>query len=171
MAQYMSIGKGQPWEPGFLGRAPWLGLSAILGALVGIIAAILVLVISNGQPVHNWVVQPTVYLAIASAATNIFLHFALTEAVNIAWWRRAMKKDTTIGDLHRSWDFKHSLWAALTSGRHFNRIALAAIFVALVPINGPLLQRASRPGPGHFEQDTDVQLVIAQKIPDGYANS
>lgn len=160
--------RGNPWQPGFLRRAPWLGLIAFLGALVGILAAAFVLYTSNNQPIHHWSVQPTVYLAITSAATNILLHFALTQAVIVAWWRRALRKNTTIGDLHRSWDYGQSLWAAITSGRHFSAIALASILVALVPINGPLLQRASRVQQGRFEQNTEVRVNIAAEIPEGY---
>ena len=162
---------GNPWQPSFFRRAPWLGLAAMLGALMGLLAAVVVLYVSNNQPMHNWNVQPTVCLAIASTATNIFLHFALTQAVTVAWWKRALQQDTTIADLHRRWETGQSLWAALTSGRHFSLIALASIPVALVPINGPLLQRASQIRSGHFEQDTNVHIHIARELPDGYSSS
>lgn len=138
---------------------------------MGVLAAVVVLYVSNNQPIYSWNVQPTVCLAIASAATNIFLHFALTEAVTVAWWKRALQQDTTIADMHRRWETGQSLWAALTSGRHFSLIALASILVALVPINGPLLQRASQIRNGHFEQDTHVYIHIAHEIPDGYSYS
>lgn len=160
--------KGDPWRPGFFRCAPWLGLGAMLGALFGILAAILVLFLSNDKPVEDWNVQPTVSLAIASTATNILLHFALTQAVSVAWWRRAVKKDTTIADLHHNWDSGRSLWAALTSGRHFNSISLASIFVALVPINGPLLQRASHVRQKTFSEEKTVFINISQEIPKGY---
>ncbi|KAL8665656.1 MAG: hypothetical protein Q9168_007658 [Polycauliona sp. 1 TL-2023] len=160
--------RGNPWKPGFFRRVPWLGLIAFLGALVGILAAAAILYTSNDKPVHDWSLQPTVYLAIASAATNILLHFALTQAANVAWWRRAIRKDSTIADLHRNWDYGQSLWASITSGRHFSAIALASILVALVPVNGPLLQRASRVQRGRFDQDTEVRVNIAAEIPGGY---
>ncbi|KAL8787562.1 MAG: hypothetical protein Q9213_002124 [Squamulea squamosa] len=170
--QYNVIpGKGNPWRPGFFRRAPWLGLSALLGAFAGVVGAVIILYLSDGKPIHSWSVQPTVYLAISSAVTNILLHFALTQAVTVAWWQRALQKDTTIADLHRNWDYGQSLWAALTSGRHFSTIALASILVALVPINGPLLQRASRIQQGHFEQMTDVRVNIVAEIPEGYVTS
>lgn len=159
--------RGLPWQPGFFRRAPWLGIIAFLGALGGILAAGVVLFTSNNKPIHEWSVQPTVYLAIASAATNILLHFALSQAVTVAWWRRALRKDTTVADLHRSWDYGQSLWAALTSGRHFSAIALASILVALIPVNGPLLQRATRVQSGRFEHNTDVRVNIAPEIPEG----
>ena len=142
----------------------------MLGALFGVVAGVLVLRFSNKQPIENWSVQPTVYLAIASAATSIFLHFAFIEAVTVAWWYRAMKPNATISDLHRTWHYGQSLRAAVTSGRHFNAIALASILVALVPINGPLLQRASRIEQGYFEQDMSVNITIAEVLPDGFAS-
>ena len=143
----------------------------MLGALFGILAGTLVLYFSDNQPVDEWTVQPTVYLAIASAATNIFLHFALTEAVTIAWWCRAMKPTTSFADLHRNWNTGQSVWAAATSGLKFNNIALASVLIALVPVNGPLLQRASRIDQGHFERETLVTIPIAEVIPEAYVAS
>lgn len=162
--------KGNLWLPSFFRCAPWLGLIAMLGTLISVLAAIIVLYLSNIKSIDDWTVQPTVYLAIASAATNIFLQFALTKVVTVAWWSRVLQKDTTIADLHRSWEHGQSLWAALASGRHFSAFALASILVAIIPINGPLLQRASLIIPGYFQPDTDVRINIAQKIPEGYVS-
>ncbi|KAF7507374.1 hypothetical protein GJ744_010691 [Endocarpon pusillum] len=133
----------RPWHPGFLARFPWLGLGALLGSILGVVLSVIILITSDGDPISGWRFQPTVYLSIASTATNIMLHFALTEGARVAWWRQAMKEKNKLGDLHRFWDFANSLWAATTSGRYFNLIALACIFTAIAPINGPLLQRAS----------------------------
>ncbi|KAL9632908.1 MAG: hypothetical protein Q9204_003612 [Flavoplaca sp. TL-2023a] len=157
--EYDAIDKaGNPWQPGLFRRAPWLGLGAMLGALLGILAAIIILKVSDGQPIQNWSVQPTVYLAIATAATNIFLHYALIEAVAIFWWARALKKDTTpLGAL-----------TGVFSTRNFSIAALASVLVPLVPINRPFLQRASRVTQGHFEQSTDVNINIASRIPEGF---
>ena len=166
--EYQSKQRGSPWQPGFIRRSPWAGLGTMLGALLGVLAGVLVLYLSDNQPVEHWTVQPTVYLAIASAATNTFLQFALTEALTIAWWCRALKPNTSFADLHRTWDFGQSLWSAVTSGRNFNTIALASVLVALVPINGPLLQRASRFKPGHFERETSVNILVAEDLPDAY---
>ncbi|KAL8924537.1 MAG: hypothetical protein Q9208_004012 [Pyrenodesmia sp. 3 TL-2023] len=166
--RYETVEKvGNSWQPGFFRRVPWLGLTAMLGALVGVLGAVVVLYLSDNKPVQAWSVQPTVYLAIASAATNIFLHFALTEAVTATWWRRALKQQTTVADLHRCWEHGQSLWVALTSGREFSVVALASILVALGPINGPLLQRASRIQQGSFERDTDLHINIASELPEG----
>ena len=170
--EYQVVGRRlDSWQPSFWRRIPWAGLSALSGALAGVLAAAILLNASNEQPTHDWTVQPTVYLAIFSTATNILLHFAFTRALTVAWWRRALGEDTTIADLHRDWEHGQSLWAALTSGRHFSCIALASILVALVPINGPLLQRASRVRQAHFERYTNVNISIAPEIPEGYVLS
>lgn len=161
-------GPKNPWKTTAISRLPIPGFAALLGALLGVVASIAILMGSNGQPTQSWSLQPTVYLAVASAVTNIALHFALTEGVTVAWWRRASEEDTSIGDLHRHWSYGNSLWAAVTSGRHINMVAIASIFVAIGPINGPLLQRASRVTFGQFNQDTDVSIKIAQRLPDGY---
>ena len=166
--EYNAVDRRNPWSPSFLGRAPYLGLGAMIGALLAMVAAAVILFVSDDQPTSRWKIQPTVYLAIASAAIAVFTTFALTEAATIAWWSRAMRENTTIADLQRTWEFGHSLWAALASGRYFNLVALASILVALVPINGPLLQRASLVRQGHFDQNTEVSVKIAQALPDGY---
>lgn len=119
-------------------QLPWLGLAAPVGAAGCAVASAFVLIRSDGQSIHDWTLQPTVYLAIASASANILLHYPLAEGVNVAWWRRSLKDGTTVNDLHRYWDYGNSLWAASTSGRHFNLVALASIMAALAPINGPL---------------------------------
>lgn len=161
-------GPKNPWKATAFRRLPILGFAALLGALLGVGASIAILIKSDGQPTKSWSLQPTVYLAIASTVTNIALHFALTEGVTVAWWRRASKENTSIADLHRHWSYGNSLWAAFTSGKHVNMVAIASIFVAIGPINGPLLQRASRVTFGQFIQNTDVSIKIAQSLPNGY---
>lgn len=162
--------KLRPWRPGFLARLPWLGLGALFGSIVGIAVSIAILVLSNGDPISQWRFQPTVYLSVASTATNIMLHFALTEGARVAWWRQAMKEKNKLGDLHRFWDFGNSLWAATTSGRYFNLIALACIFTAIAPINGPLLQRASTVKEASSgSEPTTLELAIATTLPAGFS--
>lgn len=98
----------------------------MLGALLGVLASVVSLKVSDGKLTQDWSMQPTVYLAIASAATKIFVHYALIQAVDVAWWTRALKKATTVTDLHYAWDHEHSLLAALTalfSRRHFSAAA------------------------------------------------
>lgn len=157
-----------PWNPSLVRRLPWLSLAALLGALAGAASSVAVLVTSDGKATSEWYIQPTVYLSISSTVTNLFLYLALSEGVNVAWWRRATREDTKLVDLHRHWSYGNSFWAAFTSGRHVNLVALASILVAIGPINGPLLQRALEVNVGHLLQPSNVGIKIAQSLPDGY---
>ncbi|MDI1490039.1 MAG: hypothetical protein OHK93_001238 [Ramalina farinacea] len=168
--KYGSVGAtaSNPWVTSPLRRLPWTGLGALLGALCTTIVSICILTESDGQPIDRWNVQPTVYLAIASTATNILTLYALHEAIRIAWWRRATQRNTTITDLHRWWSYGDSLWAALRSGKHVNPIAIASLLVAIGPINGPLLQRASYQGTAQTSKSTALDLRVAQQLPGSY---
>ena len=169
--EYDSVGawtSRNPWNPSLLRRLPWLGLAALLGALAGAASSVAALVASDGDATSEWSIQPTVYLSISSTVTNLFLYLALSEGVNVAWWRRATRENTKLADLHRHWSYGNSFWAAFTSGRHLNLVALASVLVALGPSNGPLLQRALQVNVGHLLQQSNVGIKIAQSLPDGY---
>lgn len=42
------------------------------------------------------------------------------------------------------------------------------MLVAIGPINGPLLQKASHIAFGNFSQDVNIEIMLAQSLPDGY---
>lgn len=134
---------GRAWQTGVLRRMPWMGLSCVLGALLGVVASILILAVSNDAPITDWRFPPTVYLSISYTVTNILIVGAFSEGVTVSWWRKAMGEKTDLGDLHRYWAFGTSPVAAAGAGRKFNYMAFASLLVALTPINGPLLQRSS----------------------------
>ncbi|KAK5198412.1 hypothetical protein LTR99_007337 [Exophiala xenobiotica] len=94
--------------------------------------------------------------------------YALLEGVTIAWWHTALKEGTNVGDLHRMWEFGHGFLSAVLSGRHFNLVALASILVALSPINGPLLQRASTLANATVTAQQEFELQINPLVPRGY---
>ena len=139
--------KPQAWQPSRWKYIPWLGLSAWFGAILATAGAVAVLSSSNMKPTDEWPsktiqVQPTVLLAILTAITNTFLRFAFSEGTTISWWKEAFKGGT-IENLHRNWAYGLNLWAAVTSGRHLNMLAVGCILTSVVVIDGPLLQRAS----------------------------
>lgn len=152
------------WRPGALRRIPWIGLAAVVGAIIGIAAAVAILVASNGALISDWTYPPTVYLSITYTISNILLNIGLSKGVTINWWRKALMDGTQLGDLHRYWDFGNSVLAAAMAGRRFNFIALACIFVALTPINGPLLQRASSVGIETVYSAVDLEMAATKKI-------
>lgn len=146
-SSYHQLRSGTPWECGVLRHIPWLGISALIGVLLCIITSAVVLTASNGKridtwPTQNFTVQPAVLLALLSALTNTLLRFSLQEGCTIAWWHKATKGGE-VADLHRYWAYGASSKASVTSGRHFNKVALACLLTTLVVIDGPLLQRAS----------------------------
>jgi hypothetical protein len=86
----------QPWLPGFWTRFPYRGISMWLLALIGTMAAVLILKYSDGVPVSDWDehIQPTVWLALTSALSGAFLACAFTEGAAISYWRTAGKPVT-----------------------------------------------------------------------------
>jgi hypothetical protein len=85
---------GMAWEPKNFRRFPWSALFALFLAASATFACIGILVGSDGKIVEDWPVSPSVWLAILSATANASLRYALSEAVNIAWWTRALKGGT-----------------------------------------------------------------------------
>nr|KAK5436956.1 hypothetical protein LTR18_009321 [Exophiala xenobiotica] len=168
---YHIVESHAPWSPGSVARLPSLGFAALVGAVLCIAASAGILIASNGRPITDWRIQPTVWLAVVSTAFNILLHYGLSEGINVSWWRRVMQPQIQLGDLHRNWAFGNSLRAAVTAGRYVNIIAIASILTAIAPINNPLLQRASRVAVGHTEVVSPVTLKvpIAPAIPRGYS--
>ena len=131
------------WKTGFWRRLPWAGHLALIATLVASAFMIQILVTSDGQPIDSWTYQPTVLLSITYTLANLALQYALTQAITVAWWVKALRGDAKVRDLHHIWAFGHGVKDIVLAGRSFNMIALAALVVTLVPINGPLLQRAS----------------------------
>ena len=165
---YRAVEPGRPWQPGFWTRLPWLAVGALTLSLLGTAAFVGILIGSHGTPISAWRFQPTVYLSIAYTITHITLTFALAEGVNIAWWSRAIKKEANIGDLHRIWAFGNNVWAASTSGHRFNLIALACLLVAINPVIGPLLQRASRVEFASITSQTMLSVPLTKEVPYGW---
>lgn len=164
---FVDVNNRNPWRAGVLARMPWVGFAALLGTLICASAGAIILILSNGNPLIDWSVQPTVWLAITTALANILLHFALSEGATISFWRKAVQGGT-INDLHREWAYANGLWASLTAGRHFNLMALACLIAACSPINGPLLQRASTVTTEDLQNLKPIKIRIAPEIPADY---
>ncbi len=100
------------WQPAST-HFPYSGFGALLLASAGVVVSVAILLASNGDDVRSWKFQPTVYISIASTVTNITVAYALFEGLNVAWWHKALKDGTVIGDLHRIWAFGNSVLAAI----------------------------------------------------------
>jgi hypothetical protein len=147
-------------------RFPWPGFLSLLFSVLAAASMVAVLVILNNklELVAGWTISPAVYLAIALKIANILLNYAF-EGVEVGWWVKSMKQGSNISQLHDVWAYGTSLKRAVISGRSFSLVALACITVALAPVNGPLLQRASTIT--SMPQNTQATLTVlaAQEFP------
>lgn len=169
--RYRTLAPSTPWRAGGIRRFPWPGFFSLLFAVLAAASMVAVLVISNDKPVTGWTLSPAVYLAIASTVANILLNYALSEGVQVAWWVKSMKRGSNISDLHNVWSHGTSVRRALISGRSFNLVALACITVALAPVNGPLLQRASTITTASHNTEATLTILAAQEFPTGYTGT
>ncbi|KAK7397895.1 hypothetical protein QQX98_012730 [Neonectria punicea] len=163
----------QPWQPGFWKRFPVRGLGMWLLALVGTVAAVLILIYSDGVPVDHWdkQIQPTVWLALTSALTGAFLACAFAEAGAISYWRAA-GKPTTLEQLQAVYGSSTGIieaalnlvtWKSKTLG-------LASILMTLSVLRGPLMQRASSTANEYEAQTGTFDFHIARELPQDYAS-
>lgn len=79
----LALWRAGAWTPRFLRLRPLVGLAAVSVSIVCTFAALAVLVISNGEPVVEWPIKPSVYLAIFAAIGNSALALARMEAVSV----------------------------------------------------------------------------------------
>ncbi len=130
---------GHPWEPGIWRQFPLRGITALSFSLFCMAGSIAIFYRSDGQPVHNWRVSPTVCLALLTTGANISLRFAFHQGVKISWWHSAFK-GANVQELHQKWLYGERFWRALSAGRNFNLVALASVATTLVVIDQPLFR-------------------------------
>lgn len=128
---------------------PWQGLIGLIGAALTVVASWGLLFGCNdtqqwqqSRPQVAKVLTPAAILSAIISANGILLHMAFSSGMSIAWWLRASKSKATVGELHETWVYSSGILGAVQAGRRFNYVALATIVVAMIPINGVLLQGA-----------------------------
>ncbi|KAK5164143.1 uncharacterized protein LTR77_010234 [Saxophila tyrrhenica] len=156
------------WLPTFMRPRPLVGLASLLLAALCLLASFAVLLASNGKPLDTWTWQPSVFLAVLSAVSNICVRFSLAQAFPIAWWYRA-SCGRTIADLHRHWEAGQGLLHAIRHAKHTSWLTAAAIASALVIIDGPLLQRASFVKEISQSMPTTLNFKLTPELPNGYS--
>ena len=72
------------WDPSWRQVRPILGIMALVLSIVCMLASLAILLASQGVPINSWKIQPTVYLAIASAVGAGAVRYAHSHAVRIA---------------------------------------------------------------------------------------
>ena len=139
---------GIDWNPGFVHQFPWIGFAGFCTIIVATALAVAILAQSNGKRVKDWpitrlAIQPNVLLNIANQVQNLGLITLIAQGLAIAWWRKALK-GSSLGTLHRNHAYSYSFYSILTSGKHFNMIALAALMAKFAVIDSTLFQKATR---------------------------
>lgn len=82
--------RGYKWHPSVFRIRPFIGIAALVCTILCMFWSLGILIGSNGAPTETWYFQPTVYLAIATAISNMALQCALTQAAPISWWYKAL---------------------------------------------------------------------------------
>lgn len=156
-------------KPSFPRIPLWVEILGFLGSTAGLVLCVVVLVLSNGDTVKFWSVQPSVYLAIAITFTNILLGLALGYGLAISWWLQAISANRTTTDLHHTWMNGSNFVNAFRVGKNTYFIAVATIIAMLTQMNQPLFQRASKSIEEVRTANTSLTLRTAFHVNDSSA--
>lgn len=74
------------WRPNFFQPRPFAGIAGLCVTVGCVFASLAILMVSDGQPVDSWTIEPTVYLAIVAAIANSALRLARFQAIPISWY-------------------------------------------------------------------------------------
>jgi hypothetical protein len=147
-AREMEPDYGIDWKPGMRNQFPWIGFAGFITILVATAMAVAILGLSDGKRTTDWPflnhpVQPNVLLNIANQVQNLGLITLIAQGLAIAWWRKALR-GSSLKTLHRNHAYSYSFFAIVTSGKHFNMIALAALMTKFAVIDSTLFQKATK---------------------------
>jgi hypothetical protein len=139
---------GIDWRPGFRSQFPWIGFAGLVTIIVATSMAVAILGSSNHKRVSEWPfkkfpIQPNVLLNIANQVQNLGLITLIAQGLAVAWWRKALL-GSSLSTLHRNHAYSYSFFSIITSGRHFNIIALAALMTKFAVIDSTLFQKATK---------------------------
>ncbi|KAK3632742.1 hypothetical protein LTR56_016212 [Elasticomyces elasticus] len=149
---------------------PILGLLALCIAIGCIFFTLAILIASDDAPVTTWAIQPTVYLAIAAALANSALSSAYAQATPIAWWYRLSRPGgATIRAMERQWQASQSLTRAAGQSQRMTLVIATSMLVAVMIVDGPLLQRASSVVVATQSQVVTLQVTLPPEVPTGFS--
>lgn len=158
-----SIGPQTVWNPSWLQSQSLSGIIAVAIAVGAMFAALAVLLVSKGQRVSSWPIQPTVYLAIASAVGVSALRFAKGKATPISWWHTAYQ-GSTIASLESHWEASQSLVGAVSHFKYARWVSCSTVLYLLMIINGAMLQRASTVVPTNVSSEVSLNIQMAPEL-------
>lgn len=139
--------------------------------IIGTAANVVILVSSNGAKVDTWTrgVQPSTFLSISAAVSNLCLALVYNQGLAQAFWIRSLR-GSSIAGLHHQWDAGQSVLGAvkaLAAGQ--GPVSACAMFaVALSALRSPLNQAAVRVVQGNLTSQGLLDVQVAQNLPDNY---
>lgn len=81
--RYSQLGTSHAWRPGALRQFPVLGVIQLVGVVLGICAAITILIVSDQALISDWKYSPAVYLTISYTISNFLLAAAFAQGVTV----------------------------------------------------------------------------------------
>jgi hypothetical protein len=160
---------GKAWRETFWRMGPLAGIAAMLLALASIVAALGILVSSDGAAVTSWRgAEPSFFLAIITAIANLAIRYACIQGIVIAWWSRALG-GSTLHKLHHDWRAS-TLVGALTAGKNIGLLGIATLFSTIVVVDGPLLQHSTSVRPAPIENEfRSVNVTMHAELPTNFS--
>jgi hypothetical protein len=156
-------GDGIDWMPGVKHQFPWIVFAGLMVILVATAMAVAILGFSDQKRVKDWPftrfpAQPNVLLNIANQVQNLGLITLIGQGLAIAWWRKALR-GSSLKTLHRNYAYSYSFYAIITSGKHFNIIALAALMTKFAVFDSTLFQKATKTVITQQDKYTNVTMT------------
>ncbi len=153
---------------------PRSGFAAIAGSSFTTVLSLAVLLVVDHREVwpQNSIyrfMQPASWLSALLSANTILLHIAMTEGVAITWWYKAIDRRATLESLHEVWVTGNSTASVLRSWRRFTNISLATLCIAILPLNGFILQGAISTPLWIERNEASISIPIARTLPLGYS--
>ncbi|KAF2172136.1 hypothetical protein M409DRAFT_49878 [Zasmidium cellare ATCC 36951] len=132
---------GNSWQPSFRRTGPLLGLTALGFILLTIPASSLVLALSNGKPVDQWRVQPSVYISV------------LTGIGNKPSALPAFKTPSSLGG---------------GKPKHLSMLTVTSICACVIFLDGILLQSATYTVEQNLQKPVMLRAKLSPEIPTNY---
>ena len=153
---------------------PWLPFLALFGAILTVFLALITMLAINHKPI--WpsdgvfaFVQPASVLSLFLSMTAILAAYALSEGVIVTWWYQYPRPSTTIAHLQDIWTVGTSPLDALIRWRKCKRVALATVFVALLPLNAFVLQGAVITEPWTKVEKVNITIPMVPYVDYGFS--
>jgi len=146
-----------------------LTILLLLAVLIGcIVFSFVILRKSHHKSVQSWKVQPSVLLSFLTGIYVASLDGLIAIGITITWWR-SIKHGTTLKELHLISAGVNimDMVPAFIAGSDARRVAAAALVVLITRLTvGPFTQRSTSPKPHSILRDIQMNMEIAQQVPD-----